>query len=79
MFASVKHIMSMKQKAEHLQRMVKPNNDSAVEEEDDVGALINKEIQLRKAEAAVAAAKSASTHRRTSTRKRPPVINQAKE
>eukprot|EP00986_Skeletonema_menzelii_P018120 scaffold25189_cov63-Skeletonema_menzelii.AAC.1 len=78
--------MSTKQKAEQAQKMVTPN-DTAVEE-DDVGALIYREIQLRKAEAAAAAAvvaaerkntSTASTHRRTSTRKRSPVTNQGKE
>ena len=51
-------------------------NDSTVEEEEDVGALIYREVQLRKTEA-VAEKKistaSAHRHRRTSTRKRSPV------
>ena len=51
---------------------------------EDVGALIYREIQLRKTEAAVAASErkqtsTASTHRRTSTRKRSPVASQGKE
>lgn len=54
-------------------------NDSTTEE-DDVGALIYRESQLRKAEAAATTAErktsTASTHqRRTSTRKRSPVTN----
>ena len=62
------------------------SNDSNTEEE-DVGTLIYRESQLRKAaEAAAAAAadcklqtSSASTHQRTSTRKRSPVANQGTE
>ena len=60
--------------------MVTPN-DSSVEE--DVGALIYRESQLRKADAAARAAESkmtstASTHHRTS-RKRSNVTSQSKE
>ena len=59
-------------------------NESAVEEEEDVGALIYRESQLRKAEKAVAAVaaeskllqtSTASAHSRTSIRRRPPVTN----
>jgi hypothetical protein len=63
---------------------VAPNNISGGGEEDDLGVLIYKESQLRKAEAAAIAVESkktstASTHRRTSTRKRSPVNNQGEK
>ena len=57
------------------------------EDDDDVGALIYRESQLRKAEAAAVAAAAAqrkkissdSTHHRTSTRKRPSITSRRKE
>ena len=59
-------------------------NDST-DEEEDVGALIYREDQLRKAAEAAATASerkkitTASTHQRTSIRKRSPVTKQEKE
>ena len=62
--------------------MATPNNDSTGEEE-DVGTLIYRESQLRKAEAKAAErvkASTTSTHqRRTSTRKRSHVANQVEQ
>ena len=62
-----------------MKAVASPNNSG--EDDDDVGALIYRESQLRKAEAAAAAAEckktsNASTHHRTSTRKRTPVKSQ---
>jgi hypothetical protein len=53
-------------------------------EEDDLGVLIYRESQLRKAEAAIAAeskkkTSSASTHHRTSTRKKRSPVNMNKQ
>ncbi len=67
--------------------MAAPNNTYAYEDSDgdDVGALIYREVQLRKAEAVAAAAaaaaecnktSTASTHQRTSSRKISPIENQ---
>ena len=69
-------MLSSKQ-VEELQRMVTPNKDNAVEE-DDVRALIYRESQLRKKAAAAKASEkkqpsTASVHHRTSTRKRSPI------
>ena len=66
--------------------MAAPNDDSKGEkDDDDVGALIYRESQLRKAEAAAAAtetketSKTASSHHRASARKRSLVKNQGGE
>ncbi len=73
-------IMSTMQSKSLTKKAGSPKDDG----EDDVGALIYREVQLRKAEAAAAAANeskktsSASAHRRTSTRKRSPVISRNK-
>eukprot|EP00985_Skeletonema_marinoi_P003190 scaffold1323_cov106-Skeletonema_marinoi.AAC.9 len=71
--------MSTKQR--QLQKIVAPPSNS--KEDDDVGALIYREFQLRKAEAAAAAERKktsiAFTHNKTSTRKRSPVANQGEE
>ena len=59
-------------------------DSSEEDDEEDVGALIYREVQLRKAEAAAPAAArrtASTTHHRTSTRKRtsPVATNKVKE
>ena len=56
----------MSTKQSQAKKVVAPNNSG---EEDDLGALIYRESQLRKVEAAAAAESKKATHHRTSTRK----------
>ena len=59
------------------------NDATGEDDNDDVGALIYREVQLRKAESAAKKSENTSTasvhQRRTSTRKRTPVHNQSRE
>ncbi len=74
-------IMSTKQRAQAKKMKAAAEaapNDTTGEDDDDVGVLIYREVQLRKAESAAESknTSTASTHRRTSTRKRTPVQDQ---